>query len=334
LAGDTLTIVIRSDDGGATWTVVDEQPLKLEGVHFVDRMRGWTVGERGLVRHSADGGLSWTSQRVLADAEDLRAVAFMSPTVGVAVGTMVRAILPMLDAAPYVLRTVDGGQTWTPVVLPPSATARSPSILTGVCLLPDGRGFALGSNPGGEIALVTTDGGATWSDVTTRVFAGGVGVGAIACAPSGDLWAVGRSVVHSPDGGATWEDRSAPVRALLEDALAAVAFATEDHGSVVSGTARDLGGGEVAQPVVLLTRDGGTSWSEAVLPFTPVPASERRAALVVVAFADTQGVALGEDSPIAGDFGPLGFYTHDGLSWERATFPPGVGFIVSATIVP
>ena len=333
--GDTLTIAMRSDDGGATWMIVDEQPSALAGVYFVDRAHGWTVGGGGLVRHSADGGASWISQRNPSRVEDLRAVAFVSPAVGVAVGARVRAILPMLDAAPYVLRTTDGGETWTPVVLPASAAARSPSVLTGVCLSADGRGFALGANPGGEIAVVTTDGGATWTDVTSRVFADGIGqLFGIACVPSGDFWAVGRSVVHSPDGGVTWEDRSAPIRAVLEDALAGVAFSTPDQGVLVSGIVRDLGGGAAAQPVTLLTLDGGTSWREAVLPFAPVPAGERQVALLAAAFAGEEGVVLGEDSPIGGETHPLGFHTRDGgRSWQRTVFPTHVGFISSVTIV-
>ena len=39
------------------------QPLPLHGIHFVDELRGWAVGDFGSVLHTADGGKSWKVQR-------------------------------------------------------------------------------------------------------------------------------------------------------------------------------------------------------------------------------------------------------------------------------
>ena len=50
--------VLRSDDGGGTWvpqTVPSAYPLR--GVYFVDERRGWAVGDHGVVRHTASGGI-------------------------------------------------------------------------------------------------------------------------------------------------------------------------------------------------------------------------------------------------------------------------------------
>jgi photosystem II stability/assembly factor-like uncharacterized protein len=50
--------VLRSDDGGATWTPqVATSAFPLRGVFFVDELRGWAVGDNGVIRHTASGGV-------------------------------------------------------------------------------------------------------------------------------------------------------------------------------------------------------------------------------------------------------------------------------------
>ncbi len=62
-------LVRRSDDGGASWSVVAAPAREtLFDVAFADRRHGWAVGENGVVLRSVDGGLTWTRQPVtLAD---------------------------------------------------------------------------------------------------------------------------------------------------------------------------------------------------------------------------------------------------------------------------
>ena len=67
--------------------------------------------------------------------------------------------------ANYVLRSVDGGATFSPVTLP-SALAGAPLELYGAFFLPDGQnGWIVGYDSVAEagLALVTTDGGQTWT---------------------------------------------------------------------------------------------------------------------------------------------------------------------------
>ena len=49
--------VVRTDDVGATWQAqTPRSQFKLNDVFFVDRLRGWAVGDNGTIRHTARGG--------------------------------------------------------------------------------------------------------------------------------------------------------------------------------------------------------------------------------------------------------------------------------------
>lgn len=50
--------VLRSDDGGANYTVqLANNPFRLNAVHFIDSRRGWAVGQAGTIVHTGSGGL-------------------------------------------------------------------------------------------------------------------------------------------------------------------------------------------------------------------------------------------------------------------------------------
>jgi photosystem II stability/assembly factor-like uncharacterized protein len=50
-------LVLRSDDGGASWhPQTSASQFRLRAVFFVDERRGWAVGENGTIRHTASGG--------------------------------------------------------------------------------------------------------------------------------------------------------------------------------------------------------------------------------------------------------------------------------------
>jgi photosystem II stability/assembly factor-like uncharacterized protein len=87
-----LQATLRDDEG---------RPVHLNDVVFIDRLRGWIVGERGGVWHTADGGASWTRQDS-ATKERLRGVDFLDADRGWIVGSW-----------NTVLATGDGGRSWT-----------------------------------------------------------------------------------------------------------------------------------------------------------------------------------------------------------------------------
>jgi photosystem II stability/assembly factor-like uncharacterized protein len=51
-------LILKSEDGGLNWTrQVSNTSRRLNDVHFVDRLRGWAVGEAGTIIHTALGGV-------------------------------------------------------------------------------------------------------------------------------------------------------------------------------------------------------------------------------------------------------------------------------------
>jgi photosystem II stability/assembly factor-like uncharacterized protein len=49
--------VLRSDDGGASWQAqASHTSVRLNDVFFVDELRGWAVGDAGIIIHTARGG--------------------------------------------------------------------------------------------------------------------------------------------------------------------------------------------------------------------------------------------------------------------------------------
>jgi photosystem II stability/assembly factor-like uncharacterized protein len=123
--------VVASDDGGASWTqAAVPVSTDLTAVSFPSARRGWAVGHGGVVLATADGGRTWAKQldgrdlgpRVAAAGRGDRAapgagrdrspgnaddslldVWFEDERSGFAVGAFGR-----------VLRTEDGGRSWTP----------------------------------------------------------------------------------------------------------------------------------------------------------------------------------------------------------------------------
>jgi photosystem II stability/assembly factor-like uncharacterized protein len=103
--------LILSNDGGAVWTPPIDVAVaaSLVDVSFADTSNGWAVGEDssydGFIMHTSDGE-SWQRQALglagLDPLPDVRAVCAVSPSVAWAA-----------CADGYVLRTTDGGRTWT-----------------------------------------------------------------------------------------------------------------------------------------------------------------------------------------------------------------------------
>ena len=155
-----------------------------------------------------------------------------------------------------ILRTRDGGRTWTTVDLPPEP-------VTELWVAGASDAWALSScasGPGGCTRLLhSTDGGTTWQSApedfawvsfagASDGWAGGSGPGTM------DL---GFTVWRTLDGGATWRAATSPCKGSPIGPLRAIAFRSPGSGLAVC--ANTLGaGGEFHS--VLSTSDGGATW--------------------------------------------------------------------------
>jgi photosystem II stability/assembly factor-like uncharacterized protein len=160
-----------TDDGGRSWQLVRKTRRSLRGAVFVSSSQALLAGDFGLLR-SDDGGRSWRPVRVtprmrfnglaVLDARHWWLDGFTCPNAGKTIGPK----LPGLGFAKparcggksYLLRTADGGRTWTAIRFrgPPPSTLSfvTPNV-----------GYAWDVAGGLDR---TTDGGRTWRFVYPR----------------------------------------------------------------------------------------------------------------------------------------------------------------------
>jgi photosystem II stability/assembly factor-like uncharacterized protein len=155
--------ILYTNDGGANWAPqTSNTAIQLNSIQFVDENTGWIVGEDGIILHTSDGGLTWSIQ-VSGTTEDLKSVKFVSSNNGHIVGwggAMLRTINGGADWVQQLhpdvtfysidflsetegwavgqkigyttmLRTVDGGDTWSPVYAGTSNSLKSINFVNG-----------------------------------------------------------------------------------------------------------------------------------------------------------------------------------------------------------
>lgn len=229
-------VVLLSDDDGASWRQASQVPVDatLAAASFVDAQAGWAVGHLGTILHTADGGETWTVQRIdTAEDRPLFAVAFTDARNGVAVGLWA-----------LMLRTRDGGQTWEEEELPPPpGESRADANLMSAFRNAQGHLFVAGER---GLVMRSRDGGDTWSYHPTGyrgTFWSGTALA------DGTLIVAGLrgSVYRSTDNGEHWQRVDTESQSSVTDV---VAFDGRVHAVGLDG-------------VTLDSRDGGASFAVA-----------------------------------------------------------------------
>jgi photosystem II stability/assembly factor-like uncharacterized protein len=255
-------IVLATDDGGATWRQLARLQYELNRLDFVDAMHGWAAGDDTTLLATADGGASWSVVREAAD--QVRGIDLVTPETGWLVSTA------------GLMKTNDGGATWTEIISPCPGDDPHGRMFVGFASATDGLlACTTGGGAGfeGKALYATRDGGATWDEIPDALGSAGY-LAAIGDAGDGFAWCAtaqpGVALFLSHDGGATWSfapDREPgePARSLLGPASPSITgirsaqFIDAMHGWLVVTTGADSGPGSM-----LATSDGGETW-------TPVP---------------------------------------------------------------
>ncbi len=221
----TDSTIMRTADGGATWTNASVGTYDFSSVEFVSPLRGWAAGFR--IYATTNGGLSWTQQANPA-AHTLEDILFLSATEGWAVGQAGAILHTVNGGAPWsevsgygitnwyaidfvspslgwiagygaLLKTTNGGATW--------ATAATDMHLYGMDFVDAQNGWVVGKD---QKIWRTVDGGTTW----TQQHLGAIGYDLldVLMVNLAEGWAVGRNgyILHTEDGGATWAEDSNP----------------------------------------------------------------------------------------------------------------------------
>ncbi|MFL5655481.1 MAG: WD40/YVTN/BNR-like repeat-containing protein [Ktedonobacteraceae bacterium] len=101
------TVIYTTHDGGTTWQATTPVPVALSAVDFLDMQHGW-VTDGSILYATSNGGHHWTKIVPGTGFKHITQLDFISSTVGWAIGGQG-------TGAPFLFKTVDGGQTWTPI---------------------------------------------------------------------------------------------------------------------------------------------------------------------------------------------------------------------------
>lgn len=223
--------VVRSEDNGVTWSVVNFGDTILQrSMSFGRGGVGCIVGDSGLVRMTFDKGLTWETISVQTN-ENLNGVSFFDDSTGLIVGNF------------GVMRlTTDGGEQWNE--LTPVTSGRH--ILS--VRVTNRRIWHIGGGQG--TTYRTEDGGATWKLISKYPMPGVIGrpVYSISTPSDSTIIIAGLSdLSRSDDAGRSWTK-------LTPDFVSQFYPSRIMFPSVNEGYYYGEGGVEY-------TRDGGKSWS-------------------------------------------------------------------------
>jgi photosystem II stability/assembly factor-like uncharacterized protein len=268
-------------------TVRAESPWRphddLFSVSFSTEAKGWACGRWGTILHTSDGGKTWAAQHSGTDFT-LTGIYFVNEVLGWAVG-----------AEGTILHTGDGGRTWEKQKSP------VPFYHGDVHFVSPLKGWIASEE---THILHTRDGGKSWSvQFQDNIFR----LKAISFADEQHGWAVGEYgfTYGTRDGGETWTHQYGLYEYCEEIGDYKCGIFLFDVKAIDPQTAVAVG----ADSLIIMTRDGGSTWRKLDAP--------------VPSYTPFLGVAAnaGGDIAICGK-GVYLFSNDWGASWSPLRFVP------------
>lgn len=145
--------IIRSTDGGNTWTPTATTAGTFYRVYFTSDSVGFALGIGGAFAQTTDRGLTWTVPTSPFGTSSMMNMYVASQTTMYAVG-----------ASGQVYKTTDSGSSWTALIVPSSTYT-----LYGVCFTNDTTGYVCGAS--GKMYKTTND-GSSWTALTQSLATG------------------------------------------------------------------------------------------------------------------------------------------------------------------
>lgn len=253
--GDYL---LRTNDGGATWTQVYPALLPTQDISFADGKTGFGLGvlsDFGALLSTSDGGSRW--QVVKSFAQDYRPdkLSFIDAKTG--------WILASSGATNQnvVLHTSDGGVTW-------AETGSLPDYIEidYFRFFDTENGIAISAGGNNEFYR-TSDGGETWESTSRQIPANGIDQFAFLsgtegweiCNPGGYQTAYDISISHVTDG-TTWQT---PTEVLQGAASYAFTFLSRQKAMML---VEEPPYNQNSRMKLLVTEDAGKKWEPHSLP--------------------------------------------------------------------
>ncbi|KJK48777.1 WD40/YVTN/BNR-like repeat-containing protein [Streptomyces sp. NRRL F-4428] len=264
----------------AGWALKETgRTARFRGLSAVSRSTAWVAGSKGTVLRTLDGGRSWqdvSPPGALAEELELRDIEAFDArrAVALSIGE---------GEASRVLRTEDGGATWTETFRNPDPRA----FYDCLTFFDSRHGLAMSDPVDGKFRILSTDdGGRHWRVLPSagmpEALPGEAGFAAsgqclVSSGPR-DVWlatggGASARVLHSADRGRTWRVAESTVPAGdPARGVFALAFRDRTSGLAVGGDYRT---GQASPQAAAVSSDGGRSWRQAA---TPPPAYRSGAA--------------------------------------------------------
>ena len=146
---DSIQTILKSTDYGNTWNVIyDVQGPWLTSIFFIDTLKGFAVGDNGVILCTMNAGSTWTS--VTAPIQrDFNAVTFINADTGYIVGGTATGLCHRT-----IVKTVNGGINWSVL------TDNIGGVLKDISFADTLVGYSVGDSAS---VLKTNDGGQHWT---------------------------------------------------------------------------------------------------------------------------------------------------------------------------
>jgi photosystem II stability/assembly factor-like uncharacterized protein len=246
------------------------------------------AGDFGIIAKSTDGGNTWTSNNFLLTTQIMFDIQQVPGTrTMLAVG---RQYTPMTR---QVLRSTNGGDSWSPIDIPVATDLQAISMVNSEV------GYACGTN---SQVVKTTNAGLTWAAVT-RPHATNYTLQALEFVDVNTGWVfvnfasvTGGNIFKTTNGGATWTQQTIGTT----DQIASCDMVDANVGYVTLNSS--------SRPIYKTT-NGGTNWTSVTTPFT--------GQIKDVRALDANNVYIG----IGSGTNRVGKSTDGGATWTQIALP-------------
>ncbi|MEI6349337.1 MAG: T9SS type A sorting domain-containing protein [Bacteroidota bacterium] len=154
-SSDSMQTILKTTDNGNTWIVKrDTYGSWLNSISFIDTLKGFAVGDNGVIISTINGGNTWQSL-VAPLQRDYTGIKFINSNVGYIVGGIATGL-----SRKTILRTINGGVNWSTLL------DTTGGILNDISFADSLVGYSVGDS---ATVLKTINGGLSWQPILIDV---------------------------------------------------------------------------------------------------------------------------------------------------------------------
>ncbi len=229
--------IFKTENCGESWIEIETISKGLNAIRFVNDNIGFSVGDRGLIVTTQDGGLNWNEQN-LCDSCRFTSVAFMDSSLALVAGYK-PYWFGSIPRHGVIYKSVDGGISWNQVTIPYAGPLTSITTITDSSLYTVGHDGTL---------LYSYDLGDSWESVSNNVVGGDMWLYGINFLDTLTGIIVGQAgtVLKTTDGGENWSLLETNYSGSIRE------FCFIDANTLIANT--DYG--------IFKSNDGGYNWEQ------------------------------------------------------------------------